>query len=492
MHDEKEIQRHLESLLKGLQKFSAENDQWMSSHNSKAKREFQRKLQKLKQGSMSVEEYFQELELAMTRAKVKETSTAIKERFVNGLNPELACFAKTITFLDIDLLVQFVAEYEQNIKQERCSKSRSDVKEIGSFIVTAPNDKQVLTKEEEVLNVENLADQCMEKDLVTNLVVEEVPLNHEKKSENMGENDFCETALERKIQFEGEKDIESIESCQNKESEKECEELSGKKDEKSCEKSEVKSDFKDIVLITNDLNHYWPCDFLVLQEFLDLIPKKPPDGLLSSRSIKPLSCSSGIGKHPGSLKFDILDNLLPCDFDVLQVFLDLIPKKPPDGFLSSRSIELSFPSSGIEKHSGPVKFNIPDNLLPLGCLKLHTSNFRGHMDFAIYKCSYMHVAACFDDTLIYSNNLDEHVNPLQYVLEVLEEEQLFSNMKNSVCCMENIEFLCYEYLLGQGKLNKRHASWLKFIETFPYVIIHKKGKESVVAEVMSKRYSTLL
>jgi hypothetical protein len=34
-----------------------------------------------------------------------------------------------------------------------------------------------------------------------------------------------------------------------------------------------------------------------------------------------------------------------------------------------------------------------------------------------------------------------------------------------------------KHLKGQGKLNKRHAKWMEFIETFPYVIKYKQGKE---------------
>jgi hypothetical protein len=34
---------------------------------------------------------------------------------------------------------------------------------------------------------------------------------------------------------------------------------------------------------------------------------------------------------------------------------------------------------------------------------------------------------------------------------------------------------------GQAKLNKHQAKWIKFIETFPYVIKHKKGKDYVIA-----------
>jgi hypothetical protein len=32
-----------------------------------------------------------------------------------------------------------------------------------------------------------------------------------------------------------------------------------------------------------------------------------------------------------------------------------------------------------------------------------------------------------------------------------------------------------KHLKGQGKLNRRHAKWVEFIETFPYVIKYKQG-----------------
>lgn len=44
------------------------------------------------------------------------------------------------------------------------------------------------------------------------------------------------------------------------------------------------------------------------------------------------------------------------------------------------------------------------------------------------------------------------------------------------------------YLKSQGKLNRRHAKWVEFIETFPYVIAYKQGKENVVADALSRRY----
>ena len=35
-----------------------------------------------------------------------------------------------------------------------------------------------------------------------------------------------------------------------------------------------------------------------------------------------------------------------------------------------------------------------------------------------------------------------------------------------------------KYLKGQTKLNKRHAKWSEFIESFPYVIKYIKGKKN--------------
>ncbi|XP_044489105.1 uncharacterized protein LOC123213695 [Mangifera indica] len=40
--------------------------------------------------------------------------------------------------------------------------------------------------------------------------------------------------------------------------------------------------------------------------------------------------------------------------------------------------------------------------------------------------------------------------------------------------------------------NKRHAKWLEFIETFPYVIKYKHGKENIVVDALSRRHEGFL
>jgi len=39
----------------------------------------------------------------------------------------------------------------------------------------------------------------------------------------------------------------------------------------------------------------------------------------------------------------------------------------------------------------------------------------------------------------------------------------------------HIDHQSLKHLKGQGKLSKRHAKWVEFIETFPYVIKYKQG-----------------
>ncbi|KAL4282658.1 hypothetical protein GQ457_16G018760 [Hibiscus cannabinus] len=53
------------------------------------------------------------------------------------------------------------------------------------------------------------------------------------------------------------------------------------------------------------------------------------------------------------------------------------------------------------------------------------------------------------------------------------------------------DHMSLKWLNGQGKLSKRHARWVEFIETFPYVIKYKQGKDNIVVDALSRRYSLI-
>jgi hypothetical protein len=48
-----------------------------------------------------------------------------------------------------------------------------------------------------------------------------------------------------------------------------------------------------------------------------------------------------------------------------------------------------------------------------------------------------------------------------------------------------------KHIRGQAKLNKCHAKWIEFVETFPYIIKNKKGKENGIANALSRHYTML-
>jgi hypothetical protein len=48
-----------------------------------------------------------------------------------------------------------------------------------------------------------------------------------------------------------------------------------------------------------------------------------------------------------------------------------------------------------------------------------------------------------------------------------------------------------KHLKGQGKLNRRHAKCVEFIETLPYVIKYKQGKKNILADALSRMYVLL-
>jgi hypothetical protein len=48
-----------------------------------------------------------------------------------------------------------------------------------------------------------------------------------------------------------------------------------------------------------------------------------------------------------------------------------------------------------------------------------------------------------------------------------------------------------KHICSQNNLNRRHAKWIEFIEVFSYVVKYKKGKDNLVADDLSRRYTLL-
>jgi hypothetical protein len=87
-----------------------------------------------------------------------------------------------------------------------------------------------------------------------------------------------------------------------------------------------------------------------------------------------------------------------------------------------------------------------------------------------------------------SMNYSTYDKELYALVRVLETWQHYFLPKEFVIHSDH-EYL--KHIRGQAKLNKRHAKWVEFVETFPYIIKHKKEKENVIVDALSRRYIML-
>nr|KYP36144.1 Retrotransposable element Tf2 [Cajanus cajan] len=184
------------------------------------------------------------------------------------------------------------------------------------------------------------------------------------------------------------------------------------------------------------------------------------------------------------------------------------------------------------------------------------------MNHVLRDCIGKFVVVYFDDILIYSRCLSDHIGHLRQVFNILRKNHLFGNLEKCTFCVDSAVFLGFiiskegfvgiglvllqgghpisyfseklkgaplnyhtydkelyalvralqtwehylipkeffihsdheslKYLRGQGKLNKRHAKWVEFLEQFPYVIKYKKGKNNIVVDSLSRRHIFLV
>ena len=76
-------------------------------------RELYKKLQGLRQGSRSVEDYYKEMEIAMIHANVEEDREATMARFLLGLNREIHDKVEMQHYVELEDMVHMAIKVEQ-------------------------------------------------------------------------------------------------------------------------------------------------------------------------------------------------------------------------------------------------------------------------------------------------------------------------------------------------------------------------------------------
>ena len=79
-------------------------------------RDLYRELQGLTQGSKSVEEYYQAMEVAMIKANVEEDREAMMARFITGLNREIADVVDLHQYVEMEDLLHRAIKVGKQLK----------------------------------------------------------------------------------------------------------------------------------------------------------------------------------------------------------------------------------------------------------------------------------------------------------------------------------------------------------------------------------------
>jgi hypothetical protein len=74
------------------------------------------KIQQLKQGARSVEEYYQELQIGMLRCNLEEREDAAMARFFAGLNHEIQDILEYKDYVNITRLFHFSCKVEREVQ----------------------------------------------------------------------------------------------------------------------------------------------------------------------------------------------------------------------------------------------------------------------------------------------------------------------------------------------------------------------------------------
>ncbi|XP_012841286.1 PREDICTED: uncharacterized protein LOC105961600 [Erythranthe guttata] len=109
-------------------------------------RELFNKLQRLTQGSRSVDEYHKEMEVAMIRASVQEDREATMARFLHGLNREIADVVEMQHYVELTDMVHQAIKVEQQLKRRNLARKGTGAITSNSWKAAPKRDEWPSTK----------------------------------------------------------------------------------------------------------------------------------------------------------------------------------------------------------------------------------------------------------------------------------------------------------------------------------------------------------